>query len=99
MKRYFLYILASKRNGTLYVGVTGDLCRRMGEHKNHKAEGFTDKYNVTNLVFYQEFNDIRDALLAEKRVKGWKREWKIKMIEDVNPEWQDLSALEGFILV
>ncbi|MFC1726172.1 GIY-YIG nuclease family protein [candidate division KSB1 bacterium] len=90
MNKYFLYILASKRNGTLYTGVTNDLKRRIYEHKNGLIEGFTKKYKVDKLVYFEEFNIINDALLREKNIKTWKRAWKIRHIEEFNPEWNDL---------
>jgi putative endonuclease len=91
-----VYILASKRNGTLYIGVTNDLERRLYEHRNNLIEGFTNKYNVHHLVYYEDVNDIQSALLREKQLKRWTRKWKIELIEKVNPEWLDLA--EDFIL-
>ena len=88
---YYVYILASKRNGTLYIGVTNDLIRRVYEHKNGLIEGFTKKYSVKNLVYYEQTNDVREAILREKRLKKWNRDWKIKLIEKMNPDWKDLS--------
>ena len=90
MKSYFVYILASKRNDTLYVGVTSDLCRRIYEHKQKLIEGFTKKYNVTQLVYAEEFQDINDALHREKCIKKWNRAWKLNMIQKQNPDWEDL---------
>lgn len=90
MKQYYVYILASKRNGTLYIGVTNDLVRRVCEHKQKTVEGFTKRYNVNILVYYEIFKDIRQAITREKRLKAWKREWKIRLIEEQNPEWKDL---------
>ena len=95
MKRYYVYILASKRNGTLYIGVTSNLSERVMQHKEKRYSSFTAKYNVDKLVYYQEFSDIREALLAEKRMKKWNREWKLNMIEKVNPDWVDLSGSLG----
>lgn len=89
-KRYFVYLLASKRNGTLYVGVTSDLANRTWQHKNDLIEGFTKRYGVHLLVWFEEHNDIRDAIDREKRIKGWNRAWKIKLIEKQNPQWLDL---------
>jgi putative endonuclease len=89
-KRYFVYLLASKRNGTLYVGVTGDLANRTWQHKNDLIEGFTKRYGVHLLVWFEEHNDIRDAIDREKRIKGWNRAWKINLIEKRNPQWLDL---------
>jgi putative endonuclease len=82
--------MASKRYGTLYIGVTSDLVARVYEHKNDLVEGFTKKYAVNTLVYYLQFEDIEAAILEEKRLKKWKREWKIKLIEDINPGWRDL---------
>jgi len=90
MKQYYVYILASKRNGTLYIGVTNNLVRRVNEHKQKTVEGFTERYNVNILVYYEIFDDIRLAIVREKRLKAWKREWKIRLIEERNPEWKDL---------
>jgi putative endonuclease len=83
--------MASKRNGTLYIGVTNDLRRRIYEHKNELIEGFTKKYSIKNLVYYEQTNDVREAILREKRLKKWNRGWKIKLIEELNPDWKDLS--------
>jgi putative endonuclease len=90
MKNYFVYILASKRNGTLYIGVTNDLIRRVYEHKNDLVEGFTQKYGVHTLVYYEMFDDIENAILREKRLKKWNRKWKLELIEKDNPNWRDL---------
>ena len=86
----FVYILASKRNGTLYIGVTSDLVRRVYEHKNDFAEGFSKKYAVHGLVFYEQHGRIEDAIIREKQLKKWKRVWKIRMVEENNPDWRDL---------
>jgi putative endonuclease len=88
--QYYVYILASKKNGTLYIGVTNDLKRRVGEHKANLLEGFTKKYSVHDLVYFESYNDIMDALIREKRLKKWNREWKIKLIKELNSEWRDL---------
>ena len=90
MNQYYVYILASKRNGTLYTGVTNDLIRRVTEHKNGQVEGFTKKYQVNQLVFYEDTNDIDTAITREKQLKRWKRAWKLRLIEESNPEWRDL---------
>ena len=90
MKSYYVYILVSKRNGTLYIGVTNDLIKRVYEHKNDLIEGFTKKYQVHRLVYYEQTNDIRSAITREKQMKKWKRRWKIELIEENNPEWKDL---------
>ena len=87
---YYVYILASKRNGTLYIGMTNNLLRRVHEHKTEVNEGFTKKYGVKDLVYYEQTTDVHEAILREKRMKTWKRAWKIKLIEDFNPTWRDL---------
>ena len=87
---YFLYILASRKNGTLYVGVTNDLLRRVQEHRLGLVPGFTKKYVVKLLVYYEVFGDITEAIAREKRVKRWLRRWKLDLIEQQNPNWQDL---------
>ena len=90
MKTYFVYIIASKRNGTLYIGVTSNLVKRVYEHKNKLVEGFTKKYNVHILVSYEAIEDINSAIKREKQLKKWKRQWKIELIEKNNPNWRDL---------
>ena len=90
MKQSYVYILASKRNGTLYVGVTSDLIKRIYEHKQNLVEGFTNKYNVHELVYYEVHSDIEAAILREKKIKKWNRRWKLRLIEEMNPEWRDL---------
>lgn len=95
MKTYYVYILASQRNGTLYVGVTNDLDRRVAEHKSKQIDGFTKEYNIDKLVHFEETSDIESALLREKRIKKWNRDWKLRLIEENNPNWDDLS-LTGF---
>lgn len=90
MSTYAVYILASKRNGTLCTGVTNNLLRRIWEHKNNVVEGFTKKYNVHLLVHYELFTDIRLALAREKEIKQWTRAWKTQLIEKDNPLWKDL---------
>ncbi len=89
MKDYYVYILASKKNGTLYIGVTNNLIRKLYEHKNNLVRGFTSKYHVHLLVYYEQTSDIQSAILREKQLKKWKRKWKIKLTEQVNPGWQD----------
>ena len=90
MGQYFVYILASKKNGTLYIGVTNNLLKRVYEHKNNLVEGFTQKYDVHNLVYYEIFRSIQDAITREKNIKKWKRKWKMELIEESNPNWEDL---------
>jgi putative endonuclease len=96
-KSYYIYIIASKRNGTLYIGVTNDLIRRMTEHKNDEVEGFSKKYKVHQLVYFEETSDVDVAITREKQLKKWKRAWKLRLIEESNPEWKDLfpDIMEG----
>jgi putative endonuclease len=89
-KNFYVYILASRRNGTLYVGVTSDLIKRVWEHKNKLVEGFTEHYDVNNLVYYEHFSDAENAIRREKRLKKYNRKWKTDLIEKANPEWKDL---------
>jgi putative endonuclease len=88
---YFVYLLASKRNGTLYCGVTSDLARRVLEHKDKVVPGFTRTYGVDILVWFEEFANINDAIAREKQIKGWNRAWKIRLIEKGNRVWNDLT--------
>ena len=88
---YFVYMLASRRNGTLYVGVTNDLGRRSGEHKAKAVPGFTKRYGVDILVWYEVYDRIDDAIAREKQIKGWNRAWKIRLIEEHNSGWNDLA--------
>ena len=87
---YYVYIMASRRNGTLYIGVTNNLIKRVYEHKNDLVEGFTKKYGVHRLVYYEQSGDVKSAIEREKRLKAWKRRWKLRLIEEMNPEWNDL---------
>ncbi len=89
-KTYYTYILASQRNGTLYVGVTSNLIKRVYEHKNNLVEGFTKKYAVHRLVYFEQHEDVNQAIHREKRLKEWQRNWKIALIEIDNPTWLDL---------
>lgn len=90
-RNYYIYILASKRNGTIYTGVTNSLLNRTFQHKIKEAkDSFTAKYNVNRLVYYEIYKDVRDALAREKQLKNWKREWKIELIEKENFTWRDL---------
>lgn len=91
MREYCVYIMASQSR-TLYVGVTSDLERRVSEHKNGTISGFTQKYNVTNLVWFEVFTEVDQAIDAEKRIKKWRREKKVALVEDRNPEWLDLGS-------
>jgi putative endonuclease len=86
----YVYMLASKPQGTLYVGVTNDLIRRVAEHKDGQIPGFTKRYNTTKLVYWEEFGDPADAILREKKLKKWRRDWKRALIEENNPHWADL---------
>ncbi len=85
-----VYILASKRNGTLYSGVTSELVKRIWQHKNNMVEGFTQRYNVHQLVWYELHENMESAITGEKRLKNWKRKWKLELIERSHPDWQDL---------
>ena len=89
-KIYAVYILANKKNGTIYIGVTSDLKRRMLEHRNGLAKGFTQEYDVKNLVYIEQYQYVDKAIYREKQLKNWKREWKIDLIEERNPDWNDL---------
>ncbi len=89
-KQYYVYILANEYNTTLYIGITNNLIKRIHEHKNNLVEGFTEKYNVHRLVFYEVTDNIESAITREKRIKNWKREWKNNLIKDFNPTWKDL---------
>jgi putative endonuclease len=88
---YYVYILASKRNGTLYIGFTNNLARRVSEHKDGVIEGFAKKYAVYRLVYYEVFGEPAAAITREKRLKKWNRAWKLRLIESRNPDWRDLQ--------
>jgi putative endonuclease len=90
MKQYHVYILASQRNGTLYTGVTSDLVKRIWDHKLNAVPGFTSTYKVDRLVYFECHGDITEAIKREKNIKTWKRLWKIRLIEEENPNWEDL---------
>ena len=90
MHKGYVYIMASRRNGTLYIGVTSELKKRVWEHKNDVVPGFTAQYQVHMLVYYEAYEDIRSAIIREKRLKKWRREWKIGLIEAMNVNWRDL---------
>jgi putative endonuclease len=89
-RSYYVYILASRIGGTLYVGVTNDLIRRVAEHRLELVESFTKKYDVSRLVYFEQFDDVENAIRREKRLKKWNRAWKIRLIEEFNPNWEDL---------
>ena len=91
----YVYILASRKHGTLYTGVTSDLERRVWEHREDLTPGFTKKYGVKRLVWYCEYSDIRDAIDDEKRIKKWRRKWKLELVERMNPGWSDLYETLG----
>jgi putative endonuclease len=90
MNNYYVYILASKKNGVLYTGVTNNLVKRVFEHKENLVEGFTKKYFVHKLVYFESTNSVESVIIREKQIKDWHRQWKIDLIEEKNPEWKDL---------
>ena len=94
-KPCYVYILATGRNGTLYIGIINDLIRRVYEHKNNLVEGFTNKYNVHSLVYYEKCDDFESAIIREKQLKKWIRRWKLALIEKENPRWNDLFKYIG----
>lgn len=87
---YYVYIMASQKNGTLYIGMTSDLLNRVYQHKTEEVKGFTKKYKVHLLVYYEQTSDVNSAIAREKQLKAWKRNWKIDLIEKKNPDWKDL---------
>ncbi|OJW51494.1 MAG: hypothetical protein BGO67_06970 [Alphaproteobacteria bacterium 41-28] len=87
---YFVYIMTNKSKGTLYIGITNNLIRRVYEHKNELTDGFTKKYKIKRLVHFEVFDYVHNALQREKTLKHWKRDWKIRLIEELNPQWKDL---------
>jgi putative endonuclease len=89
-RSYWVYMLASQRNGTLYIGVTNDLSRRVYEHRMRMTKGFTSRYGVTLLVWYEVHGDVNEAIGREKNLKTWRRAWKLRLIEEMNPDWRDL---------
>lgn len=89
-KKYHVYILASRRNGTLYVGITSDLVKRVYDHKNKVISGFTKELEISTLVYFETYDDAERAIHREKCIKEWKRDWKLKLIEENNPQWKDL---------
>ena len=91
-RNFYVYILASRYRGTLYVGITNDLSRRTSEHKGGMVPGFTKKYKVHLLVYYEEFASVLEARARERVLKRWRREWKFRLIENVNPRWRDLTS-------
>ncbi len=94
---YFAYMMASRRHGTLYIGVTNNLARRVFEHRTKAQDGFTARYDVARLVWYEAYESINEAIAREKDLKRWRRDWKLKLVEDFNSSWSDLYAtLAGF---
>ena len=92
-KQFYVYILASKKNGTLYIGVTSNLPQRIWQHKNEQVDGFTRKYNIKKLVYYEKHPNAESSISREKQLKKWNRAWKLRLIEKDNPEWVDLYGL------
>ena len=90
MKQMYVYILSNQKRGTLYIGVTNDLIRRIWQHKKKYFKGFTQKYGIDKLVYYEVFEDEQNAITREKKLKNWHRDWKINLIEKSNPDWNDL---------
>ncbi|GLK81648.1 GIY-YIG nuclease family protein [Methylopila turkensis] len=89
-KQVFVYIMATRKAGPIYVGVTSDLPKRAGEHRTHSVKGFTDRYNIERLVWFEPHDNAETAIVREKRIKRWLRSWKVDLIEKDNPEWRDL---------
>ncbi|MBM4348320.1 MAG: GIY-YIG nuclease family protein [Deltaproteobacteria bacterium] len=92
LKQYYVYMLTNKTNRVLYIGVTNDLERRIFEHKNKLVEGFSKKYNLNKLIYYEVTTDVRSALEREKQLKNWHRDWKLNLVKNFNPEWKDLAG-------
>lgn len=90
MKKGFVYIMSNKQDGVLYIGVTSDIVKRVYEHKNDFVDGFTKQYNLKNLVYYEVYDEIEEAIKREKQLKNWHRDWKIELINKQNPKWEDL---------
>ncbi|MEY8849134.1 GIY-YIG nuclease family protein [Psychroserpens sp. XS_ASV72] len=90
--QYYVYILSNKKNGTLYIGMTNNLERRIFEHKNKLVDGFSKKYRLNILIYYELFHQVNDAIKREKQLKNWNRQWKIDLIENTNPAWTDLAS-------
>ncbi|MCL2334716.1 MAG: GIY-YIG nuclease family protein [Endomicrobia bacterium] len=96
-KTYYVYIITNKARGTLYIGVTNDILRRMYEHKNKLVPGFSKKYSLDKLIYFEHYTDINEAIKREKMIKKWERIWKLELIEQVNPNWNDLIESDIFI--
>ncbi|TNE60205.1 MAG: GIY-YIG nuclease family protein [Alphaproteobacteria bacterium] len=90
MKSFFVYMVTNRKHGTLYIGVTSNLPKRIHEHRSNAVEGFTKQYSLHRLVYFEKLDDAENAILREKRIKEWKRAWKVQLIEKENPEWNDL---------
>jgi putative endonuclease len=99
MRQYYVYILTNKTNKVLYIGITNDLERRIFEHKNKLVDGFTKKYNLMKLIYYEATDDVEAAIKREKQLKNWHRDWKINLINQFNPEWRDMSEALNLIQV
>ena len=97
-KKYYVYILASKRNGTLYIGMTANWQQRIEQHRKHLVEGFTDKHDVTRLVYIERHEDFNSAATRETQLKTWQRKWKLRLIEELNPDWEDLAEKADFYI-
>ena len=95
MKRYFVYIITNKYNTVFYIGVTSDIIKRIFEHKNKLVKGFSQKYNLIKLIYFEETNDVNKAISREKQLKNWHRQWKINLVRETNPDYKDL-ALEWY---
>ncbi|MCI0440693.1 MAG: GIY-YIG nuclease family protein [Chloroflexi bacterium] len=91
MKQYYVYIMTNRSRTALYTGVTSDLLRRVYQHKNKLVEGFTNRYRITDLVFYETTEDVYSAIAMEKQIKGWVRSKKVELVQSLNPQWNDLS--------
>jgi len=94
MKSYYVYIISNLKRTTFYIGITNNLERRMYEHKNKLVKGFTSKYNLKHLVYFEEFSNINETIKREKQLKNWHRDWKLNLIKSINPELKDLSEEE-----
>ena len=97
-KYFYVYILASSRNGTLYTGMTSNWQKRMTEHKEHQVAGFTDTYDITRLVYIERHETFNAAATRESQIKAWHRKWKIRLIQELNPEWEDLTEKQDFCI-
>ena len=91
-KQFYVYIMTSRRNGTLYIGMSSNLVQRVWNHKNNMVEGFTEKYKVKHLVYYEVHDSAESAIIREKQIKKWRRKWKLRLIEEQNPRWEDLYS-------